>query len=395
MKTLFNIISILVLLLSLGCEKDEAQPPEVYSCTSEVTDQNPGHHLAGRLQTFMDSRIAAGLPGVMMTVHDPVNGRWSGAAGRAELIGKVPLRSCHITRVGSTVKTFTAVSVLRLWEEGKIELEAPITDYLSDDQLRGLGNADQATVRQLLQHSSGMDNYIRNLRFQTASLNDFTRVWQPEELLAYSRDVPAEFPAGSDVNYSNTGYILLGMIIEAVTGKAFYKYFEEALFTPYHLEFTRFAALDPVPDGIIRGYIDLYDKGELIEATYYSGWDYFTADGGLISNSYDLNRFLELLFSGQIIGPEALAQMTDFQYPKVEEADAFRTGYGLGIFSVDTDYGPAYLHSGDAIGYFASMAYFPEQQVTISWAANGNYGTLDAMISSRETMEEIFALILE
>ncbi len=378
----------------MQCDRDEPKPINFYACPTELPT-DPDHPLAGRLQGYLDETVAAGLPGMMLTVHDPVAGRWSGAAGKAELIGQVPLQPCQLTRVGSTVKTFTAVALLQLWEQGRVDLDAPITQYLSAEVLADLANADRATVRQLLQHSGGINNYIRSARFQTASLNDLQRVWQPKDLLGYARGEDADFPVGSDVSYSNTGYILLGMIIETITGEPFYRYFEREIFLPHGLTYTRFAAEDPVPDGIIRGYIDLYDNGQLIDATHYSGWDYFTADGGLLSNTHDLNRFMELLFTGKILGSEALLQLTDFRYPSTEEPELFRTGYGLGIFQVDTEFGPAYLHSGDAIGYFATMVHFPEQGVTVSWAANGNYGTLDELTQTKEVMERVFRLLLE
>ncbi len=382
-------------LLLAACEQDEPKPADFYACPAELGEQVSDHPLAAPLQAFLEETVAAGVPGMMLTVHDPATGRWSGAAGKAELIGNVPLRPCQLTRVGSTVKTFTAVALLQLWERGSIDLDAPITDFLSPEVLDGLANAKRATVRQLLQHSSGINNYIRSNRFQTASLNDLTKIWKPDELLAYSRGVDADFPPGTDVNYSNTGYILLGLIIESVTGEPFYRYFEREIFVPFGLTATCFAAEDPIPTGLIRGYVDFYANGQLIGATDYSGWDYYTADGGLLSNSYDLNRFMELLFTGRILGPEALAHMIELRYPEAEDPEGFRTGYGLGIFRVDTDLGPAYLHSGDAIGYFATMVHFPERGITISWAANGNYGLLDELTQSKAVMERIFALVLE
>ena len=394
---MINYLKLAFILLAVtasACEEDEAKPLNYYHCTATAMEQNADHPLAPALTEFMAGRVESGVPGMLISVHDPTSGTWSGADGKAELIGGVDMEVCQITRVGSTVKTFTAVAILQLWEEGKIDLDAPVRELLSADALGGLENAEEATVRQLLQHSAGINNYIRSAQFQTASLNELTRVWQPDELLGYSRGASADFPVGTDVSYSNTGYILLGMIIEEVTGMPFYRYFDREIFEPYQLNFTRFAAEDPVPDGIVRGYIDLYNNGQLLEATHYSGWDYFTADGGLISNPYDLTRFMRLLFTGQIIGEDALDQMTTFVYPKEEDPELFRTGYGLGIFSLDTEFGPAYLHSGDAIGYFASMVYFPEHDVTVSWAANGNYGTLDDLQQSKETMEEIFRMVL-
>ena len=232
------------------------------------------------------------------------------------------------------------------------------------------------------------------MKFQTASLNDLIKEWKPEELLDYARGKKAYFEPGTDVLYSNTNYILLGMIISTIEGKPFYEVFEEKIFTPLNLTSTRFAAKDPVPDGIIRGYVDFYSNLDVINATYYSGWDYYTADGGLISNAYDLNVFLTALFSGQIISQNSLTEMMNWQKPKEADPDFFPLCYGLGIFKMETPWGDAYFHSGDAIGYYACMAYFPERETTICWAVNGNYGKIDEFTSTKSAMEKIFGTLL-
>src|SRR5690606_19752129 len=121
-------------------------------------------------------------------------------------------------------------------------------------------------------------NYISNLRFQTKSLNDLTRVWQPEELLDYARGKSAAFPTGTDVSYSNTNYVLLGDLLEVIEGEPFWRSFEKRLFEPLGLSMTQFAAEDPVPQRLVRGYVDLYSTGDVIDSTHYSGWYYFTAD---------------------------------------------------------------------------------------------------------------------
>ncbi len=384
-----------VILLSLAaCEKTPYVEPSVYNCFDE--SRSKGEHIKQeQLEDLIHSIRHSGVPGIMMTVRDRAGNCWSGTAGKADLESDVDLQPCHITRVGSTVKTFTAVTLLLLAEEGKLNLDDRASQYLPAEYLDGLANAEVATIRQLLQHSSGIPNYIVNPRFQTASLNNLTKTWQPEELLSYARNQSADFAPGTDVRYSNTNYILLGDIISVIEGKPFYKTFEEKLFIPLGLSKTRFAAEDPIPTGIIRGYVDFYSNHQLINATDYSGWDYFTADGGLISNTGDISTFLNQLFAGAILSEASLAEMMDWQAPGTREEEGFKTSYGLGIFRIVTDFGPAYLHSGDAIGYFASMVHFPDRGVTISWAVNGNYGALDDGVQSKKAMERIFRTVLE
>ncbi|MEQ8477556.1 serine hydrolase domain-containing protein [Fulvivirga sp.] len=394
MKIIVKIIlAILILAITISCEKDETFPEAYYTCSDIGTNQNHPHD--EEFNNLINDIVGSGVPGMMLSVHDNINGYWSGAQGFADLASGIHLSPCNITRVGSTVKTFTAVTILLLQEEGRLNLDDPITKYLNDDQIKGLANANQSTIKQLLLHSSGIYNYIQSLKFQTASLNDLTKSWSPHELLEHARGKDAYFEPGTDVLYSNTGYVLLGMIVEKVTGKPFYEVFEEKIFIPYDLTFTQFAATDPVPEGIVRGYVDLYSNLNLINATYYSGWDYYTADGGLISNAYDLNKFMTHLFQGDILSEESLNEMMTWMAPKGGYGDGFETFYGMGIFRIETDFGTAYMHSGDAIGYFASMAYFPQQGVTISWAVNGNYGKVDEFTQSKEAMEKIYKAVLD
>lgn len=391
MKRFFILIGLIV--LAAACELDPLYESTYYECKGAIAGHNNQHPNSTEYQNLLNEITSFGVPGIMMTVSNEA-GVWTGASGKADLASDIDLKPCNITRTGSTVKTMTAATILLLKEEGKLKLDDKIADYLSADILNGLANSKVVTIRQLLQHSSGIYNYIADPHFQTASLNDLTKVWKPKELLFYARNKQADFTPGTDVRYSNTGYILLGEIIEVVENKPFYKVFEEKLFQPINLSSTQFAAEDPVPEGIIQGYIDLYSNLNVVNASYYSGWDYFTADGGLISNAYDLNRFLTALFAGNILSDESLEAMTNWIAPREQDSDGFETYYGLGIFQIMTDYGPAYIHSGDAIGYFASMVYFPEQKVTISWAVNGNYGKIDEFTQSKEAMEYIFKTVI-
>ena len=385
------IYILLLIFLIISCEKEDVIEMEFYSCESSVGNQNHPDNI--KYQDLVNEITASGVPGMMMSVKNN-SGKWSGAAGKADIGNDINLLPCNITRVGSTVKTFTAVTVMLLQEEGRLELDDLVSEYLAMSYLEGIENAEKATIRQLLQHSSGIYNYIVNLQFQTASLNDLTKVWSKEELLEYARGKSALFAPGTDVQYSNTNYILLGDIIEKVTGKPYHEVFREKIFIPFGLNDTDCAAENPIPEGLVRGYVDFYSNLNVINSTYYSGWDYFTADGGLISNSTDLNNFMGQLFNGQILSENSLKEMTNWIPPKDQDAEGYETYYGLGIFKIITPYGPAFMHSGDAIGYFASMVYFPEKDITISWAVNGNYGAIDEFTSSKKAMDKIFQSIV-
>jgi D-alanyl-D-alanine carboxypeptidase len=384
---------IILFLACFGCTKSEPGSPAVYACSftfADSSEQNPDN---SKYQALLNEISAAGVPGIMLSVHNPEDGEWLGASGMADIAGKIELKPCNITRAGSTVKTFTAVTILMLAEEGFLSLDDRIENYLPGDLLDKLSNARQSTIRQLLNHSSGIYNYIWSLKFQTASVNDLTRIWHPYDLLEYAYNKPAAFKCGEDVDYSNTNYVLLGMIIEKITGEPFYEAFKSRIFEPLHLESTQFAAENPVPENIIRGYIDFYSKLQLMESTHYSGWDYSTADGGLISNVHDLSLFMRALFNGELISAKSLEEMLTWRTPKNPDPEFFPFSYGLGIFKIETPYGIAYHHSGDAIGYFATMIYFEDSKTTLVWATNGNYGKIDELISSKSAMEKVFNVV--
>lgn len=386
-------VILAVLFLIYGCRKGETIEPEFYSCNFNFQDSstaNPDHQ---KYQDLLNDITSNGVVGITMSVYKPQNGIWNGAAGRADLHNNVMMQPCNITRVGSTVKMYTAVTVLKLQEEGKLDIDDKISMYLHSDVIEHLENADKATIRQLLQHSSGIYNYIQNLVFQTASTNDLIREWKAEDLLTYACNKPAYFEPGEDVAYSNTNYILLGMLIEAIEGKPFYKVFEEKLFIPLGLTLTRFAAEDPVPDGIVRGYIDLYSNLQVLESTYFSGWDYYTADGGLISNPYDMSIFFQRLMEGQILNSNSLDEMLTWISPNEPDTEFYPIQFGLGIFRIETPQGIAYMHSGDAIGYYANMIYFPDDSTTIVYAVNSNYGKIDQFVSTQSAIDHILETI--
>ncbi len=381
-------------IIFTSCRKeDNSNSPASYNCSFSFADSSAANSNNTKYNQLLSEITASGVPGITMSIYKPGDGLWLGASGKADLRNHVAMKPCHISRMGSTVKTVTAVTILKLVEEGRLQLDDKAAMYLSGSELHDIANADKATIRQLLNHSSGIFNYIQSARFQTASLNNLIREWKPNELLAYARGKSAYFEPGTDTRYSNTNYIFLGMIIEKVTGKPFWQVFQEKLFTPLGLTETLFAATNKVPANIVRGYVDFFGNLQVVDATYFSGWDYYTADGGLISNVYDMTAFMRRLFDGNIINAGLLNEMLTTIAPQKADPDFFPIQNGLGIFKISTSHGDAFMHSGDAIGYYATMVYFPATKTVIVWAANGNYGKIDQFISSQKAMKKIFDVV--
>lgn len=384
---------ILFFALAVACRKSEDLQSDFYHCNIGFTDSSEVHPNNIHYQTLINEITSSGIVGITMAVYEPNKGIWMGASGKSDLHNDIDMEVCNLIRVGSTVKMVTAVTVLKLIEEGKLNLDDKISSYLQGDVIEKIENAEVATIRQLLQHTSGIYNYIQNLAFQTASTNDLIRPWEAYDLLPYAYNKSAYFKPGEDVRYSNTGYIMLGLLIEQIENKPFYEVFKEKIFQPIGMNMTSFAAKAPVPDGIARGYIDLYSNQQVIESTYFSGWDYYTADGGLISTPYDMSLFFNALMHQKIINSNSLHKMLTWQKPKDTDPGFFPISYGLGIFKIETSSGTAYMHSGDAIGYYANMLYFPDDSSTIVYAVNSNYGKLDQYVSTKDAMNKIITSI--
>lgn len=384
------IFVIASLLTFYSCQKENnTNTGAAYNCNFSFTDSsshNPNH---AKYQALLNSFTGDGVVGITMSVYHTDKGMWVGASGKADLHNNTDMKPCNILRVGSTVKMLTATIVLKLQEEGKLNIDDKISKYLQGDNIDKIKNAGKATIRQLMQHSSGINNYIQDLKFQTASINNLIKEWTADELLRYSYNKTPYFGPDDDVRYSNSGYILLGLLIEKVEGKPLYKVFDEKIINPLGLTNTLFAGKTPVPNSIVRGYIDLYSNFNVIESTYYSGWDYYTADGGLISTTYDMNVFFRALMNGQIINAHSLNKMLSWKAPNKQPTDFFPISYGLGIFKIETPSGIAYMHSGNAIGYDANMFYFPSDGTTIIYASNSNYGKIEQFVSTKTAMEKI------
>jgi D-alanyl-D-alanine carboxypeptidase len=268
-------------------------------------------------------------------------------AGSSRLGRQVPVPPDGAVRAGSNTKTFTAIVVLQLVAEGKVVLDAPIERYLPG-VVRGDGiNGAKITVRQLLQHTSGLPNYTEHI-----GLEDFEKVqhkfFQPHDLLAAALAHPAKFAPGTKWEYSNTNYLLAGLLIERVTERPVQEQITERVIKKAGLRHTYW----PQPgDQTIQGPhphgYTTTATGAVIDATELDpSWG--GAAGQLISTPGDLARFARLLLDGKLLPPAQLAEMR-----KTVDAPLLPGWrYGLGLFSVPLSCGGVFWgHGGDIQGF--------------------------------------------
>ncbi|MGK3204405.1 serine hydrolase domain-containing protein [Amycolatopsis sp. MEPSY49] len=288
------------------------------------------------------------FPAALAWVGDG-RGSTSLVAGSARLDRRVPVPRDGRVRAGSNTKTFTAVVVLQLVAEGKVELDAPIEKYLPG-LVRGEGIDGHAiTVRQLLQHTSGLPNYTAYLGVE--NFEDVQhKFFQPHDLLAAALAHPADFAPGTKWEYSNTNYLLAGLLIERVTGRPVQEQITERVIEKAGLRDTYW----PQPgDQTIQGphphgYALANSTGtKVVDATEMDpSWG--GAAGQLISTPSDLAKVDRALLEGRLLPPAQLAEMR-----KTVDAPLFPGWqYGLGVFRVPLSCGGGYWgHGGDIDGY--------------------------------------------
>jgi D-alanyl-D-alanine carboxypeptidase len=323
------------------------------ACTGTVngesSEKTPASSAAGKaLQTSLDGLVAAGFPAALGTVTKPDGEREDLAAGVASLEDKRAAQPDGQVRIASNTKMFTATLVMQLVDEGSVELDEPIDTYLPG-LVTGEGiDGKNITVRQLLQHTSGLPEYIAALLDHEGGL---TRYWSPRDILDFALSQPAVFAPGERWEYSNTNYQVLGILIERITGEPLEKRIDERIVEPLGLTSTL------LPHGGDRGiagehplgYHPDAETGELVDTTELDPGATWAA-GGMISTPAELNTFMQALFDGELTSRASLDEM--LTTVPAEEDVWPGSGYGLGVQSYPlTCGGVAWGHGGDILGY--------------------------------------------
>ena len=265
-----------------------------------------------------------------------------------------PARPGDTMRIGSITKTFMAALTLRLDDIGVLDIDDPVAAHLPD-----LGIDDVVTIRDLLAHTSGIadpDPGEIIARFREDSGQRF----EYRDLIAFA-DIPTDNdPRAGEFAYANSGYHVLGGVIEATTGTDVATALRTHVLDPAGLTRTHLAGAEPVPTAIVPGNVDLDGDGHedtLAGIPYLAVETHMWSAGALVSSADDLIRFARALFAGTIISEHALAEMTD--------TSTAEHGHGLGIFDLGVDAKTAYGNSGGAPGFHANFAHHPTRGTTV------------------------------
>jgi len=296
----------------------------------------------GAVQRGLDKMARTGALGAQVRVTD---GRRDLVArsGVAELGRDKPVPLDGRFRIGSITKVFVSTVVLQLVGEGKVELDAPVERYLPGL----LPDGDKITVRMLLQHTSGLYNYTNGLPLDPAGFETIRyKHWEPGELVAISTAKPLDFVPGTSWNYSNTNYVVAGMLVEKVTGRPYERAVEKRVLQPLGLRDTVVPGdRASIPGPHAHGYYKVGDRPvDITELNPSVAW----AAGEMISTTADLDRFIDALLDGKLLKQAQLAEMT--------KPLPFSNGYGLGIERSTLECGvEIWGHGGGIPGYSSLM----------------------------------------
>jgi D-alanyl-D-alanine carboxypeptidase len=300
----------------------------------------------------------ASVPGVIVGLWMPGKGQYVRAFGNTDKSGKTPMSTDLNTRIGSVTKTFTVTAILRLVDAGKLTLNDPIGKYIS-----GVPQGDKITIKELAGMRSGLFSYTFDPGFQKALFSNPDRQFTPQELLAYGFKHDMVFPPGKNFQYSNTNTILLGLVVEKLSGQPLGTYLQQEVIAPAQMSHTIFPTGAEFPSPHAQGYTNQTLDGKVADATNWNpswGW----AAGSMISTLEDMRAWAPVLATGGTLLKPATQKE---RLPVASNYDA-GLAYGLGILDSHGWLG----HNGSLPGYQSLVIYLPSSKATLIVLANSD-----------------------
>jgi CubicO group peptidase (beta-lactamase class C family) len=324
--------------------------------------------VSARLQAAVEARVAAGSPGALARIEAPGVGlTWGGSAGYLARGKRRALRPDDAFRVASVTKSVTAAVAVRLVHQGRLALDEPLAGQLAPELLhrwRALDALPRITPRQLLTHTSGLPNYFTDQAFAARLHENPGRTWRPAELVDHAAAYGTpHFPPGQGFEYSDTGYVVTGILVEQATARPLHEVYRELVFNPLGMDSTWLEGYEPARQPEAAHHY----SGELDWTTISPTVDW--AGGGLVTTAPDLTRFVRALWSERIVDPRALGELTRWtpaaSFPPGHALRYERYGLGMGTNTVE---GVELLGHTGFIGAFAFHA--PEYDAVLAGTHN-------------------------
>jgi D-alanyl-D-alanine carboxypeptidase len=326
--------------------------------------------LQARLDSLTDNQI---VPGATLSVRFCDGTNISLASGLADVENKIPMKPDDLMFSGSVGKTYVAAVVLKLFERGLIDLKAKAIYYLQDAiWFQKIRNAPDITVEMLLNHTAGIPEYAYQKALWEVIKENPDKEWSVEERLSYIINEAPTNPPGEGWAYADSHYLILGLIIEKVTGQSYYEVLDELILGPCNLKHTFHSDRRSIP-GLIPGYTNLTEEFQLPHKVLNDNKYAFNPQmewtgGGLVSTVSDLTSWACQLYGGNVLKPESKRLMLT---PAPYETSLFEEAkYGLGSFIAETEGVPYYGHTGFAPGYITYVQYLPGYNIAFALQVN-------------------------
>ncbi len=374
LQSLAIILLIISVLFFFTCSNKNATGPELT--------------FYEKLQKALDDGVIKYFgKGVSSAIIMPDGEMWTGVSGVSH--GTTEITPDMSFSAGSIVKNFTAATILKLAEEGEITLDDSLHEWVPAYPFVD----STITIRQLLNHTSGLYDIVDNPAFWEEIFQNPSQVWTPAEMIIAFNQEPL-FPSGTDWNYSSIpGYALLRMIIENITGLDVATAYNNRFFVPFELNNTFASMGEPLPANIAHGWYDLDNDGLYNDFFSWPRTAFQSGIGGeVFSTAEDLAKWARALFFDKgVLSQQSLDQMLTFHSPCTGE-EYMVSGYGLGAVKFNPDLFNdlnAIGHSGNAPGYAAACIYLPDYEVCIGFMDNTEEG------NSMYILFDLFELVKE
>ncbi len=320
-------------------------------------------------QAIIDNSVTGALPGVILSIDGPTT-NFLGSAGLADIESNTPIKTSDVIPNGSAGKKATALLVSLLHEQGMLDIDLTIDHYLSAELLEQIEFSQQMTLRQLLNHTAGIYDYLDEASADdwfNAIMTDPNSIKTDEFALQFALNQPGYFMPGEGFEYSNTGYLLAGLIMDQVLGEHHYRTMRTLIFEPLDLQSTYYNGLEKDRGEIISGYFD--DEGTLLN-TKPVYQNIGVADAPLVSSASDMSKLIRAIITNKelisdasrqlLIGSQNLNQLSDNLF------------YGMGMFKEVINGKTIYHHGGDEPGYMTSNLYIEETDTSMTLLINCN-----------------------
>ncbi|GFG51945.1 serine hydrolase [Mycolicibacterium agri] len=344
------VVAVMAVASLCACGPDATSASE---SALPSTERAPGLAASDRLDAAIEQVMArTDVPGVIVGIWGP-EGDYVRAFGVANKTTRAPMKIDMYTRIGSITKTFTITALLKLVDQGKLRLDDPIAKFIP-----GVPSGDVITIRFLSQMQSGLVTYDGVPEFEAAFLADPQRTFTPQQLLNYALDKPLQFPPGTKYDYCNTNTVLLGLVVEKLSGQRLADYVSDNILVPLKLTHTSVPSTSALPEPHPQGYT-VIDGTERVTTDWNPSWAW--SNGNMISTLDDMRIWARALSSGELLSEEMRNERFSSALPMSETAK-----YGVGAFESGGWIG----HSGVTPGFETVVVGLPEEQTTLALFAN-------------------------